>query len=116
MTTTIDTSVLDSAPRLVRESLNTRRRLYLVTTYSDGTTHHRTGRIGRTTGTIPCYLVMHRTNQIGSWDTLTEDDWEPQIGHTEARTQVMGVQHSDGKYYRPFSNTPIKPGKNRFED
>jgi len=115
-TTTIDTSDLDAAPRLVREALNTRRRLYLVTTYGDGTKFHRTGRIGKTGGTKPVYLVMARSNSLGSWDTLTETDWEPQIGHTEARTQVMGVQHSDGKYYTPFTGKHIKPGKNRFED
>ena len=43
-------------------------RVKITTTYKDGETYTRTGRIGRTTGWRPAFLLMHRSSDSGSSD------------------------------------------------
>ena len=49
-------------------------RVEVTTTYDSGETFVRRGRISITTGWKPCLLLMHRTSDIGSWDTLNSND------------------------------------------
>lgn len=106
-----DNSVIDAAPQGIKDAYLSGKRVYLVTRYSEKSAHHRTGTIGKTTGWKPAYLVMHRANQLGSWDMLSSFDYENGAG----RTEVLGVQGSDGRYRNPRTGELVKPGRNRFE-
>lgn len=109
-TTTRDMTDCDAAPEAVkiayRDAPHTR--LYLVTTYSDGTTWHRTGYIGRTTGTRPAYLLVPRSSDDGSSDLLSASIW--------GNTVVAGVQRMPGGGYVDQDHKPVKPGRNRYEE
>lgn len=122
--TDIDTSDLDAAPAAVQHAYNHRpqgARVYLVTTYADGSTWHRTGYIGKTTGTRPGFLVISRISDYGSSDLLTASTWE--------NTVVAGISQSYGSpYYIPglrtadklkgvrYSGLRVLPGHNRYEE
>lgn len=99
-----DASTLDALPAF-KAAAEHGRRVYVVTTYPNGSEHHRTGRIGRTTGTRPAYLVMHRADQLGSWDLIDERDTE--------RTRIVATQRPDGTYTTP-DHRRVHPGRNRF--
>jgi hypothetical protein len=52
-------------------------RLKVRTIYTDGEVSEefvRTGTVGMTGGWAPVFLLMHRSNAHGSWDTLGERD------------------------------------------
>ena len=105
----MDTTVLEAAPAIIREASehHSTWRVYLVTTYSDGSTWHRTGYIGKTTGTRPAFLLMHDSRAIGSSDLLTESTW--------GNTEVAGVQRGpDWGYY--LNGRKVSPGRNRYEN
>lgn len=53
-----------------------RRRIKVTRTYTGppDEVHTRTGTVGVSSGFRPIFLLMHRSNAIGSWDTLTDDD------------------------------------------
>lgn len=52
----------------------------------------RTGRVSVTTGWQPVLILMHRSNEIGSWDTLSDRD------------TLVAVQHRGT--YVPLANLP----------
>ena len=54
--------------------LNSGERVKVTTTYGDGEEFTRTGTIGVTGGWRPVFLLMHRSNSVGSWDTLKATD------------------------------------------
>lgn len=80
-------------------------RVYLVTTYDDGTQWHRTGRVGRTMGITPGYLLLSRANSMGSSDVLLDDTW--------GNTVVAGIKHPGSRGYH-LKGVPVFPGRNRF--
>lgn len=49
-------------------------RIEVKTTYSDGTTHIRRGRVGMTTGYAPVFLLLPRSDSRSSSDILHADD------------------------------------------
>ena len=104
----LDTTDLDPAPAAVHLAYENRRkglttRVYLVTTYDDGTQWHRTGTVGKTTGWKPGYLLMSSSRAIGSSDLLTASTWE--------NTVVAGIQHGGGGgYYTPGNRRAEVPG------
>lgn len=49
-------------------------RIKVRTTYPSGEEFVRTGTVGVTTGWEPVFLLMHRSNASGSWDTLGSGD------------------------------------------
>ena len=65
-------------------------RVKVVTTYDNGETETRTGRISRTTGWRPAFLLMHRSSDHGSSDVLGPKD------------RIVAVQLQGRKY------SPIK--------
>ena len=69
-------------------------RIRVRTTYTNGETWERTGTVGKTTGWLPVYLLMHRSNSMGSWDTLHGGDF---VGGT--RDEVIAVKR--GRNYIP---------------
>lgn len=107
-----DTSDLDAAPAIVREAAENRHawRLYLVTTYPSGSQWHRTGYIGRTTGTRPAFLLMNDSRAIGSSDLLDARTWE--------NTAVVGVQRgARWGYFSPVgTRARVMPGRNRYTE
>lgn len=52
----------------------TTTRLRVRTTYPGGQTWERTGTVGVTTGWVPSFLLMSRSNARGSSDLLRHDD------------------------------------------
>lgn len=99
----IDTADLDAAPAAVRYAAADQScRVYLVTTYDDGSQWHRTGRIGKTTGTRPGFLLMGRSSDTGSSDLLTASTW--------GDTVVAGIQHNGNGYYTPGNTRQAVPG------
>ena len=50
--------------------------------------HVRTGTVGVTSGWVPVFLLMHRSSDSGSWDTLGPED------------EIVAVQH--GRKYIPL--------------
>jgi hypothetical protein len=114
----IDTTTLDAAPAIIGQAHKSGARLYLVTTYIDGSEWHRTGRIGKTAGHKPAYLVMSRSDSMGSSDLLSEWDWEQRDEQSNsARTEVRGIKHRGGsKYFKPSSTIEVKPGRVRFTE
>lgn len=105
----LDTTELDAAPAAILRAYEERKagrtvRVYLVTTYDDGTQHHRTGTIGKTVGGWkPCYLLMSSSRAIGSSDLLSRRTWE--------NTVVAGIQNGDGQgYYVPGNTRGDVPG------
>lgn len=54
--------------------LGTDVRLRVTTFHPHGGRHTRTGRVGITTGWRPAFLLMHRSNDHGSWDVLAHGD------------------------------------------
>ena len=100
----MDTTDLDNAPRSILYAYGKPYvRVYLVTTYEDGSQWHRTGRIGRTTGTKPAYLLMSSTSAIGSSDLLTSETWK--------NTVVAGIQNAPSAgYYTPGNQRQNVPG------
>lgn len=67
-------------------------RIRVETTYGDGTTFTRTGTVSVTTGHRPSLMLMHRSNDSGSWDLLT----------MRSDTRITHVQH--GRTYVPIAN------------
>ena len=65
-------------------------RVRVVTTYANGETETRTGRISRTTGWRPAFLLMHRSSDHGSSDILSPRD------------KVIAVQ-LNGRDYTPIN-------------
>ena len=63
----------DLAPQFI-EHYNTGYRIEVTTTYPNGETHVRRGRIGITTGWKPAFLLMSRRGAIGSSDVLGVND------------------------------------------
>ncbi len=61
------------APQFVRY-FNSGQRIEVVQRFADGTEYRRRGTVGVTTGWIPAFLLMHRSNQVGSSDVLTTRD------------------------------------------
>lgn len=49
-------------------------RIEVKTTYSDGTTHIRRGRVGITTGPAPLFVLLPRSDSRSSSDLLHADD------------------------------------------
>jgi hypothetical protein len=49
-------------------------RIEVTITYPNGKTYVRRGTIGATTGWIPCFLLMRRSSDRSSSDTLTNPD------------------------------------------
>lgn len=69
-------------------------RIRVRTTYDDGTTFERTGRVSVTTGWMPVFLLVHRSNAYGSWDTLAAED------------EVVAVQGRGRKYVDVTGKSP----------
>lgn len=59
--------------RLQREWFD-RGRVEITTTYTSGEQAIRRGRIGITTGWQPALILVHRSNDSGSWDALDVND------------------------------------------
>jgi hypothetical protein len=68
-----DASILRMASHFA-PYLHNSLRLKVRRTYSSGEEFVRTGTVGITSGWRPCFLLMHRSNAMGSWDTLSVDD------------------------------------------
>lgn len=90
----IDTSELHPA---FSTYVGTQHRVKVETVYRDdeGTVrdvHVRCGRIGKTTGTRPAYLVMHNSRAIGSSDVILPDT-------PNRRTRVIAVKQRDDRRY-----------------
>lgn len=66
-----DTSDLDAAHRSIRDAYESgaRVRVYNARGFT------RTGRVSTTTGWRPSFLLMHRSNAVGSSDLLGSDDY-----------------------------------------
>ena len=89
-TPNLDTASLDAVEENVRRYFRTDRRVRVETTWDDGETYIRTGRISVTTGWRPAFLLVHRSSDTGSSDVLGPRD------------RVTHVQH--GRTYVPVSN------------
>lgn len=63
-------------------------RIRVRTTYPSGDVFERTGTVGITTGHHPAFLLIHRSNDIGSWDVIDERD------------EIIAVRW-DGRTYEP---------------
>jgi len=63
-----------SAARLFARFLHSDVRIKVRRTYPNGEVHERTGTVGITTGWAPAFLLMHRSNHLGSSDVLNEHD------------------------------------------
>ena len=83
-----DTSALDECDPAISTYFHGPR-VRVVSTYANGETETRTGTISRTTGWRPVFLLMHRSNAIGSSDVLSPRD------------KVTAVQR-DGREYTPI--------------
>ena len=105
---TLDTSDLDAAPALIQEASVNRHdwRVYLVTTYEDGSQWHRTGYVGKTTGHCPAFLLLHDSRAIGSSDLLDAKTWQD--------TVVAGVQRGASWGYYDSRGKRVMPGRNRY--
>lgn len=104
----LDTSTLDAAPAIIRDAYARGWRVYLVTTWTGGEQHHRTGRVGKTMGWRPAFLLLSSSRASSSSDLLDATTWE--------RTVVAGVQYAPGRPYRePGTHRVVKPGRNRWE-
>ena len=57
-----------------RQYYGTGQRIQITTEYDNGTRWVRTGRVSATTGWRPAFLLMARSNQIGSSDVLGPRD------------------------------------------
>lgn len=68
-------------------------RIKVTTTYPDGETFTRFGTVGVTTGWRPVFLLMKRSDSVGSSDVLGPDD------------KVVAVK--TGSHYRPVLKSPI---------
>lgn len=80
-----DTTALDAAPQFAAY-FGTGQRIRVTRTYESGETDTRTGRVSRTTGWRPAFLLMSRSNALGSSDVLGPDD------------VITAVQDSRGRY------------------
>lgn len=69
-----DPSELEVAHPTIREAFESGLRVRVRTTYSNGETFERTGKVSTTTGWRPAYILMHRSNASGSWDVLGPRD------------------------------------------
>jgi len=68
-----DTSALDECdPKLATYFRGLR--VKIEATYANGDKEVRTGTVSRTTGWRPAFLLMHRSNAIGSSDILSPRD------------------------------------------
>jgi hypothetical protein len=72
-----------------RSWYETGQRIRVRTIHADGSTFERTGVVGITTGWRPAFLLIHRSNARGSWDTLGAQD------------EVVAVKR--GKTYQPLA-------------
>jgi hypothetical protein len=86
---------LDAAAQFV-PYFGTRQRIKVSRGYGDGEPHVRTGHVSRTTGWRPSFLLMHRSNSIGSSDLLCPED------------QIIAVQNKHGRYV-PVRQSPGDP-------
>jgi hypothetical protein len=80
-----DSSALDAAAQFV-PWFGTGQRIRVTRNYSGGEPETRTGRVSRTTGWRPSFLLMHRSNTIGSSDVLGPED------------RIIAVQDAHGRY------------------
>lgn len=70
-----DPSVLDNADPSIRDAYNSGARVRVAGISDTNETYSRTGTIGCTTGWRPAFLVMHRSNSLGSWDVIQPNDY-----------------------------------------
>lgn len=88
-----DPSDLEAAAEAVRKHYGSGTRVILRTTYDDGSTHTRAGRVGMTTGWRPAFLLMSSTRAIGSSDVIGPEKGE------QSRTEVVGVKREGERHY-----------------
>ena len=81
-----DTPDFDSADPSIQAAYDTDRRVIVETEYSDGVVWRRAGIVSSTMGWRPSFLLMHRSSNSGSWDTLGAND--------------RVVAYKDGRDYR----------------
>lgn len=67
-----DTADLDAASQF--KPYYHGERIRVTRDYGDGETHTRTGTVGMTTGWRPAFLLMARSNSMGSSDVLGPED------------------------------------------
>lgn len=72
------------APQFV-PYFNSGQRIEVVTRYPSGEEERRRGTVGVTTGWVPAFLLMHRSNQVGSSDVLSAKDEIVQVVPTPRR-------------------------------
>ena len=72
--TQFDSGALQAVDHAVLVAYDRKLRVKVTTTYDGGETYTRTGTVGSTTGWRPAWLLMHRSNAIGSSDVLGPDD------------------------------------------
>lgn len=105
-----DPAQLEGVAEAVRKYYGSDTRVILRTTYSDGSTHTRAGRIGLTTGWRPAFLLMSSTRAIGSSDVIG-----PEHG-TGNRTEVVGVKRPGERYYTHRSRIVTAPRGQVYTD
>lgn len=79
-------------------------RIRVRTTYPSGDVEERTGTVGITSGWRPAFLLMHRSSDHGSWDTIDERD---EI--TAVRWNGHDYEPVSGPAYKAIGRSPTTP-------
>lgn len=69
-----DASELTACDASILNAFETGARVEVTSTYADGETFVRRGRVSTTTGWRPAFILMHRRSDSGSWDVLGPND------------------------------------------
>lgn len=69
-----DGSALDGVDESIKAAYRSGDRVRVRSTYADGSSWERTGVVSTTSGWVPAFMLMHRSNSHGSWDLLDERD------------------------------------------
>lgn len=69
-----DASDLEAVHPSILAAYESGARVEVTSTYEDGETFTRRGRVSVTTERKPAFLLVHRTSDSGSWDVLFPGD------------------------------------------
>lgn len=70
----VSMGLIDNVDPALLDAYQGNQRVMVRRTYPNGEVWERTGRVSVSLGWTPVLLLMHRSNQHGSWDTLGADD------------------------------------------
>ncbi|HJT94037.1 MAG TPA: hypothetical protein VJ777_19245, partial [Mycobacterium sp.] len=70
----VDLSLLERVDPALLDAYDSGQRVKVRPACPGGEAWERTGRVSITTGPTPVLLLIHRSNSIGSWDTLEAGD------------------------------------------